>query len=80
MGPSLANGLTQRQNEIMAFISSFSKSNGFAPSIREIGATFKIASSSVFDHLKVLERKGFIRRLPSKSRCLEILKKDLDES
>ena len=77
MGPPLANGLTQRQNQVMVFIVGFYKSNGFAPSIREIGISFKIAPSSVFDHLKVLERKGFIKRVPSKSRCLEILRKGL---
>ena len=77
MGPILINGLTQRQNAVMLFVHNFFKTNGFAPSIREIGASFKIAPSSVLDHLKALERKGFIKRLPSKSRCLEILRKDL---
>lgn len=75
MGSELTNGLTARQHEILAFVSLFMNANGFPPSIREIGANFSIAPSSVLDHLKALERKGFIKRLPSKSRCLEILKK-----
>ena len=66
--------LTQRQNSILSFIAGFLSEHGFPPSIREIGANFSIAPSSVLDHLKALERKGFIRRIPAKQRCLEILK------
>ena len=71
------NLLTLRQHEILSFIRQFSSANGFPPSIREIGKNFKIASSSVFDHLKALEKKGFIRRVPQKPRCLEVLKREV---
>lgn len=70
----LINGLTIKQGRIMAFIESFIGSNGFAPSLREIGESFHIAPSSALDHLVALEKKGFIRRVHSKSRCLKILK------
>lgn len=72
----MINLLTSRQHQIFDFIRAFFKANGFAPSLREIGESFKIAPSSVFDHLRALEKKGFIRRLPFKGRCLEILRKD----
>lgn len=75
MANSLTNGLTSKQLAILKFISVFSGKNGFPPSIREIGTGFKIAPSSALDHLKALEKKGFIKRLPLKPRCLEILKK-----
>ena len=77
MTPNNQNNLTIRQNEIFLFISQYFHNNGFAPSLREIGGNFMIAPSSVFDHLKALERKGFIKRLPLKPRCLEILRKGL---
>ena len=66
--------LTERQREVLNFIAEFSKSNGFPPTIREIGTNFRIAPSSTLDHLKALERKGFIKRIPSKPRCMEILR------
>ena len=69
--------LTLKQGLVFRFISAFSQEHGYAPSIREIGQNFKIAPSSALDHLKTLERKGYIKRAPSKSRCLEILKKGL---
>lgn len=67
--------LTSRQNEIFSFLKNFAQKNGFAPSIREIGDNFHIAPSSTLAHLKALEKKGYIKRVPAKSRCLEILKR-----
>ena len=67
--------LTNRQQEILGFIRSFFSAHGFPPTLREIGGNFKIAPSSVLDHLKALERKKYIKRIPLKPRCLEILKK-----
>jgi len=74
MSKTLKNGLTFRQQEVLSFVRSFFSGNGFPPSIREIGANFKIAHSSVLDHLKALEKKGYVRRVPFKPRCLEVLK------
>ena len=66
--------LTDKQRKIMVFIQKSSGVSGFPPTLREIGAHFDIAPSSVLDHLRALERKGFIRRLPLKPRCLEVLR------
>lgn len=64
--------LTQRQKEIYDFLLKTMREKGFAPSIPEIGARFKIASTNgVSDHLKALEKKGYIRRLGK--RALEIV-------
>jgi repressor LexA len=56
--------LTVRQREIYDFMLRVIREKGYAPSIPEIGARFKIASTNgVADHLKALERKGYIRRV-----------------
>ena len=70
----MANGLTDRQKEILVFIRQFLASHGFPPTIREIGTHFNIAPASALGHLHALETKGFIRRTPARPRCLEILK------
>lgn len=75
MANHLENGLTIRQQDVLSFIAAFAATNSFPPTLREIGSEFKIAPSSVLDHLKALEKKGFIKRLPFKPRCLEVLKK-----
>ncbi len=54
--------LTARQHEILDWIKGFIHERGMPPTVREIGAHFRIASSSVFDQLKALERKGYLRR------------------
>jgi len=66
-------GLTARQREVLDFIRSFIKGAGYPPTVREIGAHFGFVPRSVFDHLKALERKGYLRRTASKSRSLQIL-------
>jgi repressor LexA len=56
--------LTARQKRIYDFLAGAIRDNGYAPSIPEIGKRFKIASTrGVFDHLKALENKGYIKRV-----------------
>jgi repressor LexA len=64
--------LTPRQKEIYDFLLRSIREKGYAPSIHEIGARFKIASTNgVSDHLKSLEKKGYIRRVGK--RAIEVL-------
>lgn len=66
--------LTRRQEQILDVIRSEVHRRGFPPSVREIGEAVGLSSSStVHSHLDALERKGFIRRDPSKPRALEVL-------
>lgn len=65
--------LTARQREVLEFIRRFMTEAGYPPTVREIGAHFGFVPRSVFDHLKALERKGYLRRTASKSRSLQIL-------
>jgi len=64
--------LTARQKAIYDFLVKTIREKGFAPSIPEIGRQFKIASTNgVSDHLKALERKGYIRRVGK--RAIEVV-------
>lgn len=65
--------LTARQREVLNFVRGFAAHQGYPPTVREIGEHFGFVPRSVFDHLKALERKGYLRRRSSKSRSLEIL-------
>ncbi len=70
----MASRLTDRQQEILTFVQRYTESHGYPPSVREIGQAMGLTSSStVHSHLEALERKGFLRRDPSKPRALEIL-------
>ena len=67
----MAEQLTQRQREILDFISASIVERGFPPTLREIGEHFQIRSTNgVNDHLKALEKKGHLRREDLKSRAM----------
>ncbi len=67
----MADALTQRQREILEFISASILERGFPPTLREIGEHFSIKSTNgVNDHLKALEKKGHLRREDLKSRAM----------
>lgn len=66
-------GLTDRQREVLAFIADRIEASGYPPTIREIGNGLQIRSTNgVNDHLKALEKKGYIERDTSKSRAIQI--------
>lgn len=66
--------LTLRQREILNFINEEVVKKNYPPSVREICNAMGLSSSStVHAHLKALERKGYIKRDPTKPRAIEIL-------
>ncbi|MBK6763593.1 MAG: transcriptional repressor LexA [Micrococcales bacterium] len=72
--PAGADGLTERQRRILEEIKHAVETRGYPPSVREIGEVVGLTSpSSVNYQLKVLERKGYLRRDPHRPRALEVL-------
>jgi repressor LexA len=66
--------LTTRQAKVLHFIIKSLDDRGYPPTIREIGVHMDIRSTNgVNDHLKALERKGYLVRDQSKSRALRPL-------
>ena len=69
----MADQLTTRQRRILEVISDAVADRGYPPSIREIGEAVGLTStSSVHSQLEALQRKGFIRRDPTKPRAIEV--------
>lgn len=63
--------LTKRQEELRVFLKKFHAETGLMPSTREIQAHFGFASqTAAVSHLRALERKGVIIRLPGKARAV----------
>jgi repressor LexA len=70
--------LTQRQREILEYLRLSQRETGIMPSTREIQHYFRFASqTAAMSHLRALERKGVIQRLPGKARAV-IFPEDLD--
>jgi repressor LexA len=73
--------ISKRQQQILDFIKKEVKDKGYPPSVREIGEAVGLASSStVHGHLARLEKKGCIRRDPTKPRAIEVLDDDVSAS
>ncbi len=65
--------LTNRQQEILDFIKRYTEGAGYPPTVREIGGAFSMSEKGAFDHLRAIEKKGYIKRNPRKPRAIEIL-------
>lgn len=67
--------LTKRQQEVLAGIRLIFSESGYAPTVRELGQRLGLRSScTVQRHLEALEKKGYIRRNPTKARTIEIVR------
>ncbi len=69
--------ITKQQRKILDYIQQEVITKGYPPSVREICSAVGLRStSSVHAHLEKLEKKGYIRRDPTKPRAIEILTQD----
>ncbi len=68
------NHISEKQQEILDFIKEELYSKGYPPAVREICEAVNLKSTStVHGHLERLEKKGYIRRDPTKPRAIEVL-------
>jgi repressor LexA len=65
--------LTARQREVLNFIRTFTARHGVPPTVREIGARFRVTPRAAFDHQRALERKGALQRRASAGRTSRAL-------
>ncbi|HET7173255.1 MAG TPA: transcriptional repressor LexA [Nocardioidaceae bacterium] len=73
-GPPDETGLTPRQRRVLSVIRDSVRERGYPPSMREIGLSVGLTStSSVAHQLRALEDKGYLRRDPNRPRAVEVL-------
>jgi len=68
--------LTERQREVLSFISAFTKSHTYPPTIREIADHFSISVKGAYDHLNALKKKGYLKLEDKRSRTIEVVHND----
>jgi repressor LexA len=74
-------GLTKRQEMVLDYISQSIHDRGYPPTLREIGSHMGIRSTNgVNDHLRALERKGYLKREDMKSRALRPVNTDANKT
>ena len=65
--------LTARQREVLEIIERHMQQRGYPPSVREIGEAVGLTSpSTVHAHLAALQKRGYLRRDPTKPRAIEV--------
>jgi repressor LexA len=70
--------LTLKQEKILEFIKGSIKGDGFPPTVREIGERFNITVKGAYDHVKAIEKKGYIKTEQNKSRAIVVLNEEDD--
>ncbi|MBQ7753935.1 MAG: transcriptional repressor LexA [Treponema sp.] len=65
--------ITERQKEVLTFISQFTEDNVCPPTVREIGDHFGISLRAVQDHITALQKKGYITQTQKRSRSIRVL-------
>jgi len=66
--------LTKRQKEILTYLKEFLDNKEYSPTLEEIAEHFGLASlNGVYKHLKVLEERGFIKRLANRARSIQVI-------
>lgn len=66
-------GITDRQKEVLTFISDFTEDNAFPPTVREISEHFDISLRAVQDHISALQKKGYLSQCQKRSRSIRVL-------
>ena len=74
MDESMEKELTRRQKEVLDFLKNFLGEMGFPPTLREIASHLGVKGPrGPHKALRILERKGYLRRVSGGSRALEII-------
>lgn len=67
---------TPKQLQIMSFIRDYRRQHHTSPTLEEIGNSLGVHRVTVHQHVAALVKKGAIRKLPQRSRSIEILDRD----
>src|SRR3989344_1203460 len=68
----MSNNLTPKQKKILEYIKIYLKKNEYSPSLEEIAKHFKLAKSTVHQHVETLIEKGYLNKSDYKARSLEV--------
>lgn len=65
--------ITERQKEVLTYISNFTEDNSYPPTVREISEHFGISIRAIQDHIIALQKKGFLSLSQKRSRSIKVL-------
>lgn len=76
MRKKVNRALTPKQKKILDFVASFTKRQGYAPSLEEIASRFKLkAISTVHQHIQALRKKGYLKKEENQPRGVSLFER-----
>lgn len=72
--------LTPKQKRILDFITAFTKKKDYAPSLEEIGNKFSLVISTVHQHVKALQTKGYLKKEENQPRGVSLFEEKPDST
>lgn len=67
--------ITERQKEVLGFIEEYIQRHQYSPAVRGIAEHFKISPKATLDHIRAIEKKGFIKTVSKRPRIIIVLKR-----
>lgn len=64
--------LTKKQRAVVDYVEQYGAEKGEAPTLREIAQHFGISKVSVLQHLRALEKKKVLKRMPYAARSIDV--------
>ena len=68
--------LTEKQRATLAYIKTYQTANGYPPSVREVGDSFKITVKAAYDRIFALRKKGYIENVINTARGMKIIQQE----
>jgi len=71
--------LTQRQKEVLEYIRSYIQEHEYGPTLDEISRALNMGSASAaYQHVEILRKKGFLKKLPYQARSISVFEQGED--
>jgi len=64
--------LTERQKEVLSFITGYLKTHSYPPTIREVAEHYSISVKGAHDHITAMRRKGYLKQNGKRPRTMEL--------
>lgn len=65
--------ITERQKEVLTFISDYTEENSYPPTVRDISSHFGISLRAIQDHIIALQKKGYLSQTQKRARSIKVI-------
>ena len=66
-------GITDRQKEVLNYISAYTEENSYPPTVRDMSEHFGISLRAIQDHIIALQKKGYLSQSQKRARSIRVL-------